>query len=312
MAVLLQLDEKLDGWLATLPLALYAAEHWVDHAKFENVASRIENAMQDLFNPERPHLRAWTSIHDMDRVHHGDVWRRRNPPPIAKATALYYAVSCGFSRLARHLILVHADDANAKCGQYGTPLHVASYMGHVDAVRVLLEYGADVNVTNSSGISPLLEACTCNHPEVVRLLLEHGADVEAEARLAVGFHRRPLHIASGDGRMEIVQLLLQHNAEVNARNDVLMTPLHYASSRGHLEVAQLLLEHNADINLRSKVNDTPIRLASQNGSLGVVRLLLRRGADVNTPGFCGLTALQAACERGHHEVARLLLEYGAH
>jgi hypothetical protein len=273
MAILLQQDK-----VATFPLASYAAEHWVDHAKFGNVAMQIEDAMEDLFNPKKPHLRAWISIHDvdLDRVYHGGVWPRF---PTTKATALYYAVSCGFSRLARHLIVIHADDVNAKCDRYGTPLHVASYMGHMGAVRVLLE---------------------------------HGADVEGEASLPYGLRRRPLHLASDYGRMEVVQLLLQHNAEVNARTDFLLTPLHLASSRGHLDVAQLLLKHNANINLRSKVDDTPIRLASQNGCLGVVRLLLRHGADVNTPGFRGLTALQAANEEGHREIAQLLLEHGAH
>jgi hypothetical protein len=46
LTVLLQLDDKMEKKrLETFPLAFYAARHWVTHAKFENVASEIGNAM---------------------------------------------------------------------------------------------------------------------------------------------------------------------------------------------------------------------------------------------------------------------------
>ena len=59
MAVLLQLDEKVDRErVATFPLAKYASEHRVDHAKFENVQSQIQDDLKHLYNPKRPHLPA--------------------------------------------------------------------------------------------------------------------------------------------------------------------------------------------------------------------------------------------------------------
>ena len=46
LAVLLQLEENVDKErLATFPLASYAAQNWVDHAKFENVASQVQDTM---------------------------------------------------------------------------------------------------------------------------------------------------------------------------------------------------------------------------------------------------------------------------
>jgi hypothetical protein len=67
LTVLLQLDETVDKKrLKTFPLALYAAQHWVDHAKYENVASRLQDAMEELFDPSKPYLAAWTWIHDVD------------------------------------------------------------------------------------------------------------------------------------------------------------------------------------------------------------------------------------------------------
>ena len=47
-----------DVTAALSPLAEYAAVSWVDHAKVENVASRIRNGMESLFDPERPYFSA--------------------------------------------------------------------------------------------------------------------------------------------------------------------------------------------------------------------------------------------------------------
>src|SRR5258707_7330426 len=51
LGVLLRLDESVDKWNIKnkFPLARYAAEHWVDHARFENVSSHIRGGMKLLF-----------------------------------------------------------------------------------------------------------------------------------------------------------------------------------------------------------------------------------------------------------------------
>jgi hypothetical protein len=54
LAVLLQLDGRADeDRLAVFPLALYAAEKWVDHAKFRNVASQVQEGMKELSTQRR-------------------------------------------------------------------------------------------------------------------------------------------------------------------------------------------------------------------------------------------------------------------
>jgi hypothetical protein len=67
LTVLLQLDEDMDKErLATFPLVLYAAEHWFIHAKYEGVAPRVQDAMEQLFNPTKPYLASWGWICDVD------------------------------------------------------------------------------------------------------------------------------------------------------------------------------------------------------------------------------------------------------
>lgn len=167
---LLQLDENLDiERLATFPLASYAAWHWVYHAKFEDVALRVQDMMERLFDPRRSHLAAWIRIHDVD-------WIPFHRPLRRRGTALYYAVLCGFSGLAQSLINGHTENINAKCGYRGSPLHAALYNGDLDAVRLLLDHGADANLGDNVGKTPLVRANEKGNLEAIQLLLEHGAD----------------------------------------------------------------------------------------------------------------------------------------
>ena len=96
--------------------------------------------------------------HDIDslRVRGNIDALKEERPTHPEATALYYAVLCGFSVVANYLIITHGEDVNAECGRHwhGTPLHGASYEGHLNAARVLLTHGADVNATNELKRTP--------------------------------------------------------------------------------------------------------------------------------------------------------------
>ena len=57
LGVLLHLDEGVTkDSLENFPLAEYVAEHWVGHARFENVSSNVEDGMKRLFDPIRSHF----------------------------------------------------------------------------------------------------------------------------------------------------------------------------------------------------------------------------------------------------------------
>lgn len=74
--------------------------------------------------------------------------------------------------------LVHARDKDGS-----TPLHWAAWRGQVEAARVLLESGAEVNARNQNthwGTTPLHAAAHGNQAAVVQLLLAQGADLRAK------------------------------------------------------------------------------------------------------------------------------------
>jgi hypothetical protein len=74
LSVLLSLDAHVDkSAVEKRPLSLYAAQHWVDHAKIEGVSSSIQDLMKRLFDPDRPYFATWVWIYDVDRPWKGSM-----------------------------------------------------------------------------------------------------------------------------------------------------------------------------------------------------------------------------------------------
>jgi hypothetical protein len=276
LTVLLQLDETTDKMrLATFPLVFYAAHYWVDHAKFGDVASRIQSAVERLFEPREPYFQTWIWIRDVDGSGKQAIDRLAERPPQPEETPLYYAAFYGLPGLAKHLIVAHRENVNAKCGFRGSPLHAASREGHLDVARLLLDHGADVHLKSRLGRAPFRSAYDGRHLEIMRLLLEKGVDVDMRDGHGRGML---LHDASFYGQAGVARLLLEHKADVNARGDADRTPLHFASRCGHTEVVQVLLEYGADVNAKDRYSDTPFDDATHNKHHNVVQLLLEHGS----------------------------------
>ncbi|KAH9013212.1 hypothetical protein EDB85DRAFT_984081 [Lactarius pseudohatsudake] len=100
LGVLLRLDEQVDrDSIVGFPLAQYAAEHWPEHVKFENVLSRVKNGIDELFDTDMPHLAAWLWLHNVD----GSSMSGSSPSQ-PEAPPLYYAVRIGNRALVEHML----------------------------------------------------------------------------------------------------------------------------------------------------------------------------------------------------------------
>ncbi|HEV8248598.1 MAG TPA: ankyrin repeat domain-containing protein [Gaiellaceae bacterium] len=125
-------------------------------------------------------------------------------------------------------------------------LFEASALGDVDRLRELLDGGADPNEFASDGFTPLTLAAFFNQPEAVRLLLDSGADVHQRARNEQ-IQVLPIHSAAADGgSVEIVRMLLDAGADVNATQPGGFRAIDAARQEGNEELEQLLLERGAE------------------------------------------------------------------
>ncbi len=95
-----------------------------------------------------------------------------------------------------------------------TPLHYLAVENHVDAVRFLIEHGANVNTQITGCETPLVHAAQSGYPKMVALLIENGADLEAKSLNDA----TALLLAAQNGYVDICDLLLAAGANVTARD----------------------------------------------------------------------------------------------
>ena len=117
-------------------------------------------------------------------------------------------------------------------------LMLASYHGHFDVAKLLLEHGADTETCNDNGQTPIAGAAYKGDLPMVRLLLEHGAHVEGMAPDG----KTALMFAAMFNRTEVVSLLLAHGANRAARNSKDMTALDLANAMGAADTAAQLAD----------------------------------------------------------------------
>ena len=156
-------------------------------------------------------------------------------------------------------------------------------------------------------LEPIIEAAKAADWEAVRSLVEQGADVTVTAPDGATV----LHWASYWDDLETAEFLIGSGADVNAVNDQGAGPLWVATLNGSAPMVRALLRAGADPNAALLSGEAPIMTASRTGDPGVVESLLAAGADPNVTATRGQTALMWAAAQLHSDVVGVLLEYGA-
>src|SRR5947209_6981715 len=151
---------------------------------------------------------------------------------------IFEAAATGRAGRVRALLKSKPDLANAFASDGFTPLGLAAFFGHVEAAKVLLDGGAQVNVSSRNALKavPLRSAAVAGHLDIARLLIARGANVNARGEGG----ETPLHEVAGGGRIEFARLLLDQGADINARGDNGKTPLTVAIENKQAEMANFL------------------------------------------------------------------------
>jgi ankyrin repeat protein len=231
---------------------------------------------------------------------------------------------------------------------YTPAIHFAVREGHAEAVRFLLDAGADPEWNGLHDGSLIDMARERGHEEVARVLQEAR---DRRGRVPTASDTHPIHDAITRDDIAAVRRLLDDDpGSVNVGNDVGASPLHRAVGRGSYDLAALLLDRGADVHLvlsaarglggsfwtDLQAIDLAIWDGRHPGDARLIRLLLDHGATfdlavgaalgdiarvtrildaeparIRETRPSGRRPLSAAIEAGHDAMARLLLERGA-
>ena len=165
---------------------------------------------------------------------------------------------------------------------------------------------------NSSGRTALLAATHANAIDAARVLIVAGADVNAKDNI----DDSPYLYAAAEGRLEILRMTLAAGADLKSVNRYGGTGLIPAAHHGHPEIVRELLKTDIAIDHVNRLGWTALLetiILSDGGPAHteILKLLVNAGADANRADRDGVTPLAHAEMRGYTEMAGILKAAGA-
>lgn len=168
------------------------------------------------------------------------------------------------------LLLEKGADTNAYT-KWGSYLHGAAGYYNLEAVKIFLSLGQDVNLPNDDGNTPL------------HLMNIGVANKGIDKIFPVDEQTEEEHDPGTPARRckDVSAILISNGANIMARNNNGDTPLHTAVRSCELETVTLLIEQGADVNAENKYGRTPLHWAAYWEQEDIARLLVQKGAIIN-------------------------------
>jgi ankyrin repeat protein len=146
-------------------------------------------------------------------------------------TGLIIAVREDANKVFELLLNTKDVNLNARARNGDSALMIAAYKGKYDAVKTLLDRGAEPNQT---GWAALHYAAAIGNNQIVQLLLDHSAYIDAESPNQT----TPIMMAARGGHILTVKLLLDEGADLTLKNGAGMTALDFARAGGFKDIVE--------------------------------------------------------------------------
>lgn len=182
---------------------------------------------------------------------------------------------------------------------------------NVELVRDIIYSGIlDINADEyeEGNLTPLHVATKSDNYEAVKLLLECGADMHKPEYRGT---TTPLDFALIFQNSKMIRLFLNKIDNINIQDDDGRSKLHDATLGNRYTSARLLLEYGANPNIRDFIDgSTPMFIAIEKGHEDILILLLQNGAEPNAVNDDGISAGECAISNGREEFIDILIKFG--
>ena len=191
-------------------------------------------------------------------------------------TALHWAAKEGKDIVCTYLLSVGADVNAAQDGHLSTPLIYANAMS---TCRLLIQYGASVNMADKAAWTPLHTAAFCKKFDKVKLLVEAGADINAlTTKLENVVHKSAMNPHCPD----LLTYFIKLGVDTDTENADGHTPFYISVKYINYEYAFILVKHSAKFKTESLNCKSPLRLAVEMANEKFIDLMLENGYNCSS------------------------------
>ena len=193
--------------------------------------------------------------------------RRSHQPESRQVTAVLEAGADPDARLTKSLwYTTYNRDLLSVDRRGATPFWRAAYALDVDAMRLLLDYGADPGIPTLKGPQRPRRGDTTDHSGLPPVPIGGPGVYPIHAASGVGYGQSfagNAHRFLPNGWLPAVRFLVEEmGADVNARDANGYTPLHHAASRGDVDMILYLVDRGADVMALSRKGETTVDMAN--------------------------------------------------
>lgn len=190
---------------------------------------------------------------------------------------------------------------------------VASEIGNIEAVKLLIENGTKVNVVGTNGQTPLLMAIksnSINKYDIIYYLIEKGAKINQTNKTGNSAICELIYTNKNDNSLErfrLFQYLLENNAEIYSSSPYGCIVFD-ACINNDIQIVKYLFDtYSLNVNMKSKIkNTTLLMLTTYRDSIEVCEFLIKNGADKSLRNNDGKTAYDLAIENNCIKTVELL------
>ena len=203
--------------------------------------------------------------------------------------------------LGKHSTIMQDED-----GQ--TPLYAACIGDHREIIKLLIDFGYDVNHQDKEGKTPLHITFENHAPDLAQILI---TEFKANTEIRDKQNWTPLHTAIDRGYSNYSCELSQRFLHQDVDPEVSWIQLHAASFDENKQDVQFLLDAGTDVNHVSSAGHTPLHIAVTKSNIDLVVLLLDHNVNINSVTIDGRTPLHIAVDNDDEDIIQKLLAHNA-